>query len=129
MLKISILFAASAIMFVPLTSSASEHWTYPDAIEPEASPEINLGRMNYDAFCASCHGKTAGGTDKGPTFISRIYHPGHHGDASFYLAPQNGVRAHHWRFGNMPRVEGVSEEQLKSILDYVRAVQKANGLF
>ena len=28
------------------------------------------------------HGR---GTDKGPTFISRIYHPGHHGDGAFYM--------------------------------------------
>lgn len=108
---------------------ASEHWTYPDAVEPEASSELNVGRMNYEAFCASCHGKTARGTDKGPTFISKIYHPGHHGDASFFIAPRDGVRAHHWHFGNMPPVEGVTETQLGSILRYVRAVQRANGLF
>ena len=108
---------------------ASEHWTYPDATEPEGSAELNLGRMNYDAFCASCHGKTARGTDKGPTFISRVYHPGHHGDAAFFVAPRDGARAHHWHFGNMPPVEGVTEAQLKTILRYVRAVQRTNGLF
>lgn len=97
--------------------------------EPEMTPALNLGKMNYDAYCASCHGKTARGTDKGPTFISRIYHPGHHGDGAFFLAPKNGVRAHHWPFGNMPPVKGVTDAQLQSILQYVRAVQQANGLF
>lgn len=98
-------------------------------IEPEMTPALNLGKINYDAYCASCHGKTAAGTDKGPTFISRIYHPGHHGDGAFFIAAKRGVRAHHWRFGDMPPVEGVNEAQIQSILQYVRAVQQANGVF
>ena len=52
---------------------------YDNPIEPKKTPKINQGKANYDIYCASCHGKTAGGSDKGPTFISRIYHPGHHG--------------------------------------------------
>lgn len=97
--------------------------------EPEMTPSLNLGKMNYEAYCASCHGKTAAGTDRGPTFISKIYHPGHHGDGAFFIAAKRGVRAHHWRFGNMPPVKGVSDTQIQSILLYVRAVQQANGLF
>ncbi|MEE8352586.1 MAG: cytochrome c [Rhodospirillales bacterium] len=97
--------------------------------EPVLSPQLNLGKMNYDAFCASCHGKTAGGSDKGPTFISRIYHPGHHGDQAFFIAPKKGARSHHWPFGDMKPVPGVIDSQLALILDYVRAVQIANGVF
>jgi len=97
--------------------------------EPEMTPALNLGKMNYEAYCASCHGKTTGGTDKGPTFISRIYHPGHHGDGAFFLAPKNGVRAHHWTFGDMKPVPEVNDLQLEYIVKYVRAVQKENGLF
>ncbi|MBT5513473.1 MAG: cytochrome c [Rhodospirillaceae bacterium] len=102
---------------------------YDDPIEPQPTPKLNLGKMNYDAFCASCHGKTAGGTDKGPTFISRIYHPGHHGDGAFYLAAKRGALAHHWPFGNMKPIAGITDQQIASIVAYVRAVQKANGLF
>ncbi len=102
---------------------------YDNPTEPQNTPEINLGRMNYDAFCASCHGETARGTDKGPTFISRIYHPGHHGDQAFILASKNGAKAHHWPFGDMKPVEGVNDSQLKLILDYIRAVQRVNGVF
>lgn len=97
--------------------------------EPEMTPALNLGKMNYEAYCASCHGRTAAGTDRGPTFISKIYHPGHHGDGAFFIAAKRGVRAHHWRFGNMPPVKGVSDTQIQSILLYVRAVQQANGVF
>ena len=101
---------------------------YENPIEPQLTPKLNLGKINYESLCASCHGKTAGGTDKGPTFISRIYHPGHHGDGAFYIATKRGARAHHWPFGNMKPIPGITDQQIASIVAYVRAVQKANGL-
>ena len=97
--------------------------------EPEASPEINLGKMTYQAFCQECHGVNGVGTDKGPPFLHKVYHPGHHGDQSFYKAALNGARAHHWKFGDMKPVEGIKEEQVKSIILYVRALQKVNGIW
>jgi len=102
---------------------------FANPVEPKLTPKLRLGKLNYGAFCASCHGKIGGGTDKGPTFISRIYHPGHHGDGAFMKAPRRGARAHHFRFGDMKPVKGVTDAQLISILKYVRAVQRANGLF
>jgi mono/diheme cytochrome c family protein len=102
---------------------------FDNPVEPVMTPQLNLGKMNYDGHCASCHGKTAGGSAKGPTFISRIYHPGHHGDKAFFIAPKKGTRAHHWLFGDMKPVPRVTENQLTLILGYVRAVQKANGVF
>jgi mono/diheme cytochrome c family protein len=102
---------------------------YPDPKEPEMTPRLQLGLMNYAAYCASCHGKTAGGSDVGPTFIHRVYHPGHHGDGAFFAAPKRGTRAHHWKFGDMKPVAGVTDAQLELIVECVRAVQRANGLF
>ena len=96
---------------------------------PEMSPELNVGKLNYDVMCASCHGNNALGTDKGPTFLHRVYHPGHHGDQAFFLAPKQGVRAHHWPFGDMPPVEGITDQQIEKITIYIRALQKANGVF
>lgn len=96
---------------------------------PEMTPRLNMGKMSYDHFCASCHGVNTAGTDKGPTFIHRVYHPGHHGDGAFFIAPKQGARAHHWPFGDMKPVEGVTDEHLQAILEYVRALQKANGIF
>jgi mono/diheme cytochrome c family protein len=96
---------------------------------PEMTPGFNLGKMNYDIYCGKCHGKNAAGTDKGPTFLHRVYHPGHHGDAAFMIAPKRGTRAHHWDFGHMKPVDGVMDAQLRTILEYVRAVQRANGIF
>ena len=85
--------------------------------------------MLYDGKCASCHGKNTAGTDKGPTFIHRVYHPGHHGDGAFFNAPKQGAKAHHWPFGDMPPVEGVTDNHIGKIIKYIRAVQKANGVF
>jgi hypothetical protein len=39
------------------------------------------------------------------------------------------VRAHHWPFGDMPAVEGITDPQIEKILHYVRAIQKTNGIF
>jgi mono/diheme cytochrome c family protein len=96
---------------------------------PAMTPALNLGKLSYDAKCAQCHGLNAAGTDKGPTFLHRVYHPGHHGDGAFFLALKRGVRAHHWWFGDMPPVEGVSDTQVEKIVLYVRALQRANGIY
>jgi hypothetical protein len=48
---------------------------------------------------------------------------------AFVLAAKNGVRAHHWNFGNMPAVEGVTDGDVKMITRYIRELQKENGIF
>ena len=97
---------------------------------PELSGLVAEGRTSFEANCASCHGVNAAGQDGiAPPLVHRIYEPNHHGDAAFQLAAKNGVRAHHWRFGNMPPVPGVSEQDVDKIIAYVRALQKANGIF
>ena len=50
------------------------------------------------------------------------------GTRRFFLAVHNGVRAHHWRFGDMPPVDGVGDEQIETIIAYVRTLQRANGI-
>lgn len=125
----AILISVVIIIFTGSVVFAGEHWKFKSPVEPEMSPDVNLGKISYNAYCASCHGKTARGTDKGPTFINPIYHPGHHSDGAFYLAAHNGARSHHWSFGNMPSIPEVNDSQLEYIVDYVRAVQKVNGVF
>lgn len=95
---------------------------------PELSLTAQKGRVAFDANCAKCHGPSAGGTDQGPPLIHSIYNPGHHGDEAFYLAAKNGVRAHHWPFGNMPPQPQVSNNDLAAIIAYVRELQAANGI-
>jgi len=68
-----------------------------------------------------------GGTDKGPSLRSIIYEPGHHSDESFHNAIINGARQHHWSFGDMPPVEGLSDEDVELVIAFVRAEQQRLG--
>lgn len=97
---------------------------------PEAlSSNATLGKRAFDAKCAVCHGENASGQEGvAPPLIHKIYEPSHHGDQSFFLAAQNGVRAHHWPFGNMPPVDGLTRAELAGIVDYVRELQRENGI-
>ncbi|MCC5980025.1 MAG: cytochrome c, partial [Salinarimonas sp.] len=88
-----------------------------------------MGERAFATLCAACHGTSAAGRDGvAPPLVHRIYQPGHHSDEAFHIAVQNGVRAHHWRFGNMPPIEGVTRAEVNTIIAYVRALQRANGI-
>ena len=93
------------------------------------SDTARAGEELFNANCSACHGVNAAGTDQGPTLIDRIYHPGHHSDFSILSAVSRGVRQHHWRFGDMPPVPGVSPDDVAKIICYVRQVQRGNGIF
>lgn len=102
--------------------------TSPGAASPSAEPElIEKGRTLYAENCAECHGEDLRGTDQGPSFLSPIYEPGHHGDGAFLLAAQTGVRAHHWQFGDMPPVEGLTRADIEAIIAHVRQAQRTEG--
>lgn len=93
------------------------------------SDQEQTGKRGFDAVCAKCHGTNAQGREgSGPPLVHKIYEPSHHGDMAFLLAAQNGVRSHHWKFGNMPPVEGVTQADVKNIVAYVRALQRENGI-
>ncbi|WP_324753913.1 cytochrome c [Roseovarius sp. Pro17] len=93
------------------------------------SDQEQIGKRAYDAVCADCHGENAQGKQGvAPPLVHKIYEPNHHGDMAFVLAAQNGVRAHHWKFGNMPAVEGVTQGDVLNIVAYVRALQRENGI-
>ena len=47
---------------------------------------------------------------------------------AFVLAAKNGVRAHHWDFGNMPAVEGVTQADVLNVVAYIRRLQQENGI-
>jgi hypothetical protein len=39
-----------------------------------------------------------------------------------------GVQAHHWRFGNMLAIEGLTRGDVTMIITYIRELQRANGI-
>ena len=87
------------------------------------------GEAAFDGYCAACHGPNAAGLDgKGPPLVHKIYEPGHHGDDAIAVAAMNGARAHHWRFGDMPPVAGITRAEIADIIAYIRTLQRANGI-
>lgn len=95
---------------------------------PTFSDTAAQGGELFAANCALCHGPHASGSENGPPLVHKIYEPSHHGDGSFYMAAANGVRAHHWRFGAMPKIETVDKDDVTKIIAYVRELQRANGI-
>ncbi len=95
----------------------------------QLSTAAQIGKTAFEAKCASCHGINAAGQQGvAPPLVHKIYEPNHHGDTAFLRAAQNGVTAHHWPFGNMPPVTGLTTADVKGIIAYVRELQKANGI-
>lgn len=99
--------------------------TLPDSLSDRA----RLGQRIFEAKCSMCHGKDAAGQNGvAPSLVLKIYEPSHHSDMAFVMAARNGVRAHHWNFGNMPPVEGITDGEVKLVASYVRELQRANGI-
>ena len=89
--------------------------------------DLAQGKKVYAAACAMCHGADLRGTSRGPSQLSKVYEPSHHADAAYRLAVRNGVRAHHWNFGNMPAVPGVKGADLEAVIAYIRSEQEKQG--
>lgn len=118
------LIAAVAVFAVAGCSSGLATTTSVSKLSADA---LTAGPDAYQQFCAECHGEDLRGTDEGPSFLSRVYEPNHHADAAFQIAVQRGSPQHHWNFGDMPPVEGISVEQIEAIVAYVRRVQSELG--
>lgn len=121
--------SCSTLLLALLLACASEEEA--DAATPPlpATPaELARGESLYVSACASCHGVEGTGTSQGPPLAHIVYEPNHHGDASFQLAVRSGVRAHHWRFGDMPPQPQVGPDEVAEIVRYVRWVQRQRGI-
>ncbi|HWC51359.1 MAG TPA: cytochrome c [Nitrospira sp.] len=122
-----LLLLASAVV---LTATAACDASQPkSAVGDAAVPaELKAGEAKFNAHCAACHGPQATGTKQGPPLVHKIYEPNHHGDAAFQRAAEFGVRAHHWEFGNMPKIDGVSSADVEQITRYIRWLQRQAGI-
>ena len=134
MKRLLIVIAAAALAFAAwLVASGGDGTASSGSADgavavPELSGEAAEGEALFADNCAACHGENGAGTEQGPPLVHQIYEPGHHGDMAFVLAVKNGVQGHHWDFGNMMPVDGVTDEEIVRIIAYVRAVQRANGI-
>lgn len=118
-----IVWLTTLILLVAACSSQGE-----DADIPVQDPDlVAAGEELYAANCAECHGADLRGTDRGPSHLSEVYVPSHHSDGSFQVAVIAGSPQHHWNFGPMPPVEGLSEADVEAIVAFVRETQRTEG--
>ena len=107
--------AAAAIVAVNL----------PDALSEKAE----VGETIFNAKCSACHGDLAAGrAGMAPPLVHKIYEPSHHGDEAFQRAVAVGVRQHHWSFGDMAPVDGLTRGDVAMVIAYIRELQRANGI-
>jgi cytochrome c len=112
------------------TTVSMENGVLANVLVPETlSQNAKIGQLGYEAKCAACHGANAAGQDGvAPPLVHMIYELSHHGDEAFQRAAELGVQGHHWPFGNMPAVEGVTRGDVTMIIAYIRELQRANGI-
>jgi hypothetical protein len=51
------------------------------------------------------------------------------GDKSFYRAALQGTKQHHWNFGDMAPVEGMTRKKMDSLVPYIRYYQQQKKLY
>ncbi len=96
---------------------------------PAVPFQYGLGLQKFRENCSGCHGDWAQGTEEnGPPLIHPYYEPSHHNDDAFHRAVQSGTKAHHWKFGDMPPVEGINRKEAGQIIQFLRWWQRENGI-
>lgn len=118
----------SLVSWVGLVSVAQAQTASAPAPSAGLMPNPAKGKGLFVQKCASCHGVDLKGNNSGPSFLHRVYEPSHHGDAAFQSAVAYGARAHHWKFGNMPPVPGVTPDDVAHITAYIRMEQRKVGI-
>lgn len=118
------LFIATIAISLPVLAQS---WQVPKP-SPGLMPNAATGKRLYEKNCAVCHGIDLKGSKEGPPFLHPYYVPSHHGDPAFQLAVKNGVQAHHWKFGDMKPLPGLSPNDVAHITAYIRYQQRLAGI-
>jgi len=126
--KINIVIFLLSGIFLANPAYANHKQSHVDVLVGELSSAASKGQIVFNTTCASCHGVNASGGVSGPPLIHNIYNPGHHGNQSFINAVRNGVRRHHWNFGDMPPQKHVAFGDMVFLMKFIREVQQQNGI-
>lgn len=119
LLRLIVFFVLMPVSVVPALSGE----------EIEIPFHLAKGQLLYEKYCSSCHGLQLNGSDKGPPLIHPFYKPSHHNDKSFYRAALKGVKQHHWNFGDMPPVVGMTPGKMDRVVPYLRYYQRQKKLY
>ncbi len=100
-----------------------------DVVIPPLEGAQAYGARVFAAKCVACHGELLTGVEgAGPPLLHDFYVPGHHSDGAIEAAVRRGAQAHHWPFGDMPAVKGLTGADIAAVIGYIRSVQQANGI-
>ena len=121
------LISCPAAVFVVFGTSGLDAFDESPSV-PVSSLSIQLGGIAFAEECASCHGRTARGTERGPDLIHPDYGPGRRSDAQFRRAIREGKQARRAGYQNMPPAMNGSERHLNRLIVFLREVQRANGI-
>lgn len=127
MFHFSRLRCLSAFLVMAASAASGQSPPIPQP-SPGLMPNAAQGKRLFERHCAACHGQDLKGSDKGPPLLHPVYEPSHHGDASFQAAARYGTRAHHWKFGDMPPVPGITPDEVAHVTAYVRHSQRQVGI-
>lgn len=114
-----------------LTNAFRSHrqsFTLTALVVPDLGALERTGQDPFNRRCQTCHGENGSGSRTGPPLVHKIYEPSHHSDGAFARAVRQGVTAHHWHFGHMPSLSAVTDAEIATIIAYVGALQRANGI-
>ena len=89
---------------------------------------VEKGVEPFEKYCMVCHGIKGRGTNQGPSLVDRVYRPDHHADLSFHIAVRDGVKSHHWNYGDMQPVPLITPEETEHIIAYMREEQRRVGI-
>ena len=118
-----------AAVLLPLLAACEPRPSSVARFDPGPVPaELAEGERRYNRNCRLCHGPLGTGSEAGPPLVHKIYELGHHGNAAFQLAITRGVRAHHWRFGDMPPMPEMDSSEIAGVTAYVRWLQQKAGI-
>jgi len=90
--------------------------------------DAQQGEILFEENCSRCHGTAGTGTQQGPPLVNKVYRSGHHADITFHWAVKDGVKQHHWKFGDMPPIKNTSPETVGHIIAYIRDQQRKSGI-
>ena len=95
---------------------------------PGFKGDTRNGRTHFQKYCMECHGQEGKGTPQGPPLVHKIYQSRHHANLSFHIAVRDGVKSHHWSFGDMKPVLEITPEETEHVVAYIRQEQKKEGI-
>jgi mono/diheme cytochrome c family protein len=96
---------------------------------PPLTASAQHGRAIFATACQDCHGVDgAGGSRKGQPLIHPMYRENQFPDFVFKKSIRDGKREKNWRFGPMPALDTLTEQQIDEVTEFVRAVQNASGI-